>query len=115
MNYSFDELCKYFILTNHVYSANTVIMDLDKFNSLPEDIQAALEEAAAYACDVASKVVLENEETKKEELVANGNVIVEVDNASFLEAFNGFAEENFPKLADWANAIRARDAEEAAA
>ena len=115
MNYSFDELCKYFILTNHVYSANTVIMDLDKFNSLPEDIQAALEEAAAYACEVASKVVLENEETKKEELVANGNVIVEVDNASFLEAFNGFAEENFPKLADWANAIRAMDAEEAAA
>ncbi len=111
MNYSFDELCKYFILTNHVYSANTVIMDLDKFNSLPEDIQAALEEAAVYACNVASNVVLEKEEMKKEELIEKGNVIVEVDNAAFLEAFNGFAEESFPDLADWANAIRAMDKE----
>ena len=111
MNYSFDELCKYFILTNHVYSANTVIMDLDKFNSLPEDVQAALEEAAVYACEVGSQHVLENEEAKKAELVENGNVIVEVDNGSFLEAFNGFAEESFPELADWANAIRAMDKE----
>ena len=43
MNFSFDELCKYFILTNHVSSANTVVMDLALFNSLPAEYQAAIE------------------------------------------------------------------------
>ena len=106
VNYSFDELCDYFILTNHVYSADTVIMDLSVFNGLPAEYQTAIEEAAEYACNVGSQTVLDNEEATKAELVENGITIVEVDNAAFVEAFNGFAEKNFPDLADWANAIR---------
>ena len=109
MNYSFDELCKYFILTNHVYSSNTVIMDLNKFNSLPADIQAAIEEAAVYACNVGSQHVLDNEAAAKDKLVEKGNVIVEVDNSAFVKAFDGFAESAFPDLAEWSNAIRAMD------
>lgn len=36
-SYSFQEVCPYWILTNHVYSANTIIMDKAYFESLPED------------------------------------------------------------------------------
>ncbi len=106
-NYSFQEICKYWILTNHVYSANTVIMDKAYFDSLPEDIQAAVQEAAEYAAAQESQAVVDNEAAKRAELEKDFGVeFVEVDNAAFGEKFVGFAEENFDYLADWANAIR---------
>ena len=49
LNYSFDEVCKYWIKTNHVYSCNLFMMDRTYFNSLPEEIQNAVIEAAEYA------------------------------------------------------------------
>ena len=108
-SYSFDEVCKYWILTNHIYSANTIIMDAGYFSSLPEDIQAAVEEAAAYAGEQVSADVLDREEATKEELAANGVNIVEVDNAAFAEHFDGYVEANFPDLADWCERIQAMD------
>ena len=107
-NYSIQEVCKYWILTNHVYSANTVIMDKTYFESLPADIQAAVQEASEYAAEQASQEVLANEGAKRAELEKDFGVeFVDVDNAAFGAAFDGFAEQNFPALADWANAIRA--------
>lgn len=108
-SYSFDEVCKYWILTNHIYSANTIIMDAGYFSSLPEDIQAAVEEAATYAGEQVSADVLDREEATKEELAANGVNIVEVDNAAFAEHFDGYVEANFPDLADWCEQIQAMD------
>ena len=90
-----------------MYSANTIIMDRGYFDSLPEDIQSAVEEAAVYAGEQVGQEVLEREETAKEELTAEGVTFVEVDNAAFAEHFNGYAEANFPDLADWCNQIRA--------
>lgn len=49
LNYAFDEVCKYWIKTNHVYSSNVIIMDREYFDALPEDIQQAVREAAEYA------------------------------------------------------------------
>ena len=109
-SYSFDEVCKYWILTNHVYSANTIIMDKTYFESLPEDIQAAVEEAATYAGEQVSIDVLEREEAMKEELAAEGVSIIEVDNDAFAAHFDGYAEANFPDLADWCDQIRAMEA-----
>ena len=43
----------------------------------------------------------------KEELTAEGVTFVDVDNAAFTEHFSGYAEANFPDLADWCNQIRA--------
>lgn len=106
-SYSFQEVCPYWILTNHVYSANTIIMDKAYFESLPEDIQSALEEAAVYAGEQIGQEVLEREDAAKEELTAEGVTFVDVDNAAFTEHFSGYAEANFPDLADWCNQIRA--------
>ena len=51
--------------------------------------------------------VLEREDAAKEELTAEGVTFVDVDNAAFTEHFSGYAEANFPDLADWCNQIRA--------
>ena len=49
VNYAFDEVCNYWIKTNHVYGCNVVIMDKKYFESLPADIQKATLEAAEFA------------------------------------------------------------------
>lgn len=108
-SYSFDEVCKNWILTNHVYSANTIVMDATLFASLPEDIQVAMEEAATYAGQQVSEDVLEREEAKKEELTGKGVTFIEVDNAAFSEHFTGYVETNFPDLADWVGKIKEID------
>ena len=57
--------------------------------------------------DTSRPEVLEREDAAKEELTAEGVTFVDVDNAAFTEHFSGYAEANFPDLADWCNQIRA--------
>ena len=86
LNYAFDEVCDYWIKTNHVYSCNLLIMDRNYFNSLPEDIQAAVTEAA-------------------KKLISEGKTVIEVDNAEFAEHFKDYAATEYPDLADWVSRI----------
>ena len=60
-----------------------------------------------YAGEQIGQEVLEREDAAKEELTAEGVTFVDVDNAAFTEHFSGYAEANFPDLADWCNQIRA--------
>lgn len=115
LNYAFDEVCKYWIKTNHVYSCNVVIMDLNTFNSLPEDIQAAVEEAAIYAGDVVSEKQLKLMVTAEETLKAKGCEVIEVDTAAFAEHFKDFTAKTYPDIpefADWAARIAEMDVTE---
>ena len=111
MNYAFDEVCKYWIKTNHVYSSNVIIMDREYFHALPEDIQQAVTEAAEYASTVVSEQQLANEQAAEQELIEKGCHVIEVDTAQFIEHFSNFTDEKFPYLADWAAKIRAVGAE----
>ena len=110
MNYSFDEVCKYWIKTNHVYSCNLFMMDLNYFNSLPADIQDAVKEAAEYAGQQISEQQADKDAAAEQALKDEGCTVIEVDIPSFIEKFNGFAEENYPDLADWVNRIKEMDA-----
>ncbi len=112
MNYAFDEVCKYWIKTNHVYSSNVIIMDREYFDALPEDIQQAVTEAAEYASTVVSEQQLAKEEAAEQELLDEGCHIIEVDTDAFIEYFSDFTNEKFPYLADWAERIRAMGAED---
>lgn len=108
LNYAFDEVCKYWIKTNHVYSCNVVIMDLNTFNGLPEDIQAAVAEAAIYAGDVVSEKQLNLMVTAEETLKAKGCTVIEVDTDAFAEHFKDFSAKTYPDIpefADWAAKI----------
>ena len=101
LNYSFDEVCDYWIKTNHIYSCNLMIMDRAYFDSLPEDIQNAVVEAADYAGQVVSEAQQGREEVAEQELIDAGKTVIEVDNAAFAEHFKDYAATEFPDLADW--------------
>ena len=112
MNYAFDEVCKYWIKTNHVYSSNVIIMDREYFDALPEDIRQAVQEAAEYAGVTVSEQQLQKEKEAEQELIDKGCHIVEVDTDQFIEYFKDFTDEKFPYPADWAEKIRAVGTEE---
>lgn len=107
--YKFDEVCKFWIRTNHVYSCNTIIMDLNYFNSLPPDIKSKVEEAANYATDRMSKLQLERDKAADGKILAAGCELIEVDQKAFAEYFKDFATQNFQYLADWVERIRKMD------
>ena len=105
LNYAFDEVCDYWIKTNHVYSCNLLIMDRNYFNSLPEDIQAAVTEAANYAGKTISESQQAREAEAEEKLISEGKTVIEVDNAEFAEHFKDYAATEYPDLADWVSRI----------
>jgi len=101
LNYAFDEVCDYWIKTNHVYGCNVVIMDKAYFEGLPADIQAAVVEAAEYAGREISQAQADKDAAAEQELKDMGKTVVEVDNAAFAEHFKDFAATNYPDFADW--------------
>ena len=109
VNYAFDEVCNYWIKTNHVYGCNVVIMDKKYFESLPADIQKATLEAADFAGRAISEQQADKDAVAWQELEDEGKTIVEVDNAAFAEHFKDFAATNYPQFADWVERIAAMD------
>lgn len=107
LNYAFNEVCKYWIKTNHVYGANVVIMDANYFATLPEDIQNAVEEAANYASQKVSEEQLAKEQEAEEKLIAAGCEIIEVDHDAFAAHYENYIAEKFPNLVEWADKIKA--------
>ena len=101
LNYAFDEVCDYWIKTNHVYGCNVVIMDKTYFEGLPADIQEAVIEAAEYAGKEISQAQAEKDAAAEQELKDMGKTVIEVDNAAFAEHFKDFAATNYPDFADW--------------
>ena len=82
----FYEVQKYLTITNHLYSPNALLISLDFYLSLPEDLQAIVDEAgveaAAYEreqCDIQSAQLLDA-------LQAEGMIVNQPDMAPFVEA-----------------------------
>ncbi len=111
MTYALDEVCKYWIKTNHVYGCNVLIMDLNYYNSLPEDIKEAARAAAAYAGEQVGQLQLKQDVLLEQKLIEKGCEVVPVDVGAFLKYFDGFAEANYPNLSDWARRIAEMDPE----
>ncbi len=109
LNYAFDEVCDYWIKTNHVYGCNVIIMDKAYYEGLPADIQAAVQEAAEYAGKEISEKQQAADAEAEQELIAEGKTVVEVDNAAFAEHFKDFAATNYPDFADWVARIAEMD------
>jgi len=106
ISYSFQEVCKYWIKTNHVYSCNVIVFDKTMFDALPADIQAACEEAANWATEKMSQTIAANISVAEQRLIEEFDcTVIEVDTQAFIDHFDGFAEANFPYLADWTQRI----------
>lgn len=80
-----SEVAKYFSETNTFFSPELVIMSLDKFNSLPEDVQKIFEELASQVVAYEHEVYKELEAKTKDMLIAQGNQFNEVDITPFRE------------------------------
>lgn len=105
-NYALYDLCPYFIKTNHVYSQDVFIMDRGKFEGLPKDVQEMVTEASEYASDYRNQKMLEAEAETEQKLTEKNVEIVEIDTQEFIERFDGFVEETYPALTDWAQRIQ---------
>ena len=105
--FGFYDVCDYLVKTNHVYSTDLFIFNRDYFNNLPEDIQQALIEAADEASAYRTELSLDKEAEYEQMFKDKGVEIVEIDTQPFADKFDGFTEEYFPELVDWANQIAA--------
>ena len=108
----FGDVCPYFIKTNHVYSYDMFVMDRTYFQSLPEEVQAWVDEASDYASDWRNSVMIESEAEQQADLEAKGVEFIELTPEAmqeFMDAYDGFVDEVFPYLVDWVDQIKAAD------
>ncbi|SFP03783.1 tripartite ATP-independent transporter solute receptor, DctP family [Oscillibacter sp. PC13] len=106
-NYGFYEVCPYWIKTNHVYSQDCFFMDLNFFNELPAEAQEIAERAAKEASEWRNGQMVEREAEVEQKAIDAGVTIVDVDTKEFMDKFDGFVDEVFPNLVEWADGIRA--------
>lgn len=81
----FQEVQKYLSITGHVYTPGYILVGKQKFESLPEDVQAALQEAALetqdYVYEAAARLENELLEVLEKDMEVN-----EADKQAFIEA-----------------------------
>ena len=106
---SMQECCPYVTETNHVYSGNSFILDTNFFNGLPAEYQTALTEAAEEACAYLTDLAESEAETKKQVFVDAGCEIITPDLTEWKAAMDGFLEEKYPDLVEYAEQIAAAD------
>lgn len=82
----FNEVQKYLTLDGHTYAAGSMIMNLDFYNSLPQDLQEAIDEAAKTSLERQRVKIDEVEKQYIEELKSAGMIVTEPDKSSFVEA-----------------------------
>lgn len=109
MSFSLDEVCDYWIKTNHVYGCNVVILDRKYFEGLPDDIQKNVQEAAEWAGKQTSEKQEELDADTEKQLKDDGKKVIEVDTEAFAKHFNNFAKSEFPDFADWVKRIKDAD------
>lgn len=86
-SYRFDEVQDYLSLTEHAYSALVIVMNLDRFNSLTEEQQQVIQQAAADATNFQRDLSIEKEQQFLDDLEERGMEInTDVDKAAFQEA-----------------------------
>ncbi len=82
----FYEVQEYLTITHHLYSPTALLMSLDFYESLPEDLQQVVDEAAIEAAIYERQCCDEQEAQLLEQLIAEGMIVNEPDMAPFIEA-----------------------------
>jgi len=98
---------KYVTMTRHAYASAIITMSLDRFKSLPADVQQIFIDSAQEAAEYERQWVADNEEKQMAELEQNGMVIVrEPDLESFREAVASVYKK-YPQYSDYLSRIEA--------
>ncbi|MEL6653843.1 MAG: TRAP transporter substrate-binding protein, partial [Bacteroidota bacterium] len=85
LNAGFAEVQQYVILTEHVMSWSYPVIGEKQFQELPSDLQQILLEAAQEMQEYEHNLFLQNQQSIKDELVARGMKLIEVDKNAFAE------------------------------
>lgn len=72
---AFDEVQKYMCMDGHTYAAESMLMNLDFYNSLTAEQQGWVDQAAEYARDYQRETVSKMEEEMLAKIEANGCVV----------------------------------------
>ncbi|GAA0486296.1 TRAP transporter substrate-binding protein [Salinibacillus aidingensis] len=91
---SFNEVQDYVNVTEHVYSWIYVVVGNEQFNALSEDMQAAVQEAAAEAQAYGLELYETETAEIEQELKDAGMEFVEVDQEAFAEAMKPAVEDS---------------------
>ncbi len=89
------EVTKYVVLSEHFCTPNVMLMDLEFYNSLPDDLKVIVDEAGAEAGRYSSQLDQESLETALEQLSGEyGMTICEIpDKTEFMEAVTPLYDE----------------------
>lgn len=82
----FNEVQKYLTLDGHTYAAVSMIMNKSFYDGLPEDLRAAIDQAAKNAVPRQREAVSAKEAEYLQQLKDSGMVVIEPDKESFVEA-----------------------------
>jgi len=82
----FYEVCKHLVMTNHVYSVMTILINENKFQSMSEEQQKILTEASIEAGEYQNKILAEKESEYLEKMKQAGVKVYEPDLKPFIEA-----------------------------
>ncbi|MRG84961.1 TRAP transporter substrate-binding protein [Salinibacillus xinjiangensis] len=95
---SFFEVQDYVNVTEHVYSWIYVVVGNEQFNSLSEDMQTAVQEAAAEAQAYGLELYETETAEIEQDLKDKGMEFVEVDQEAFAEAMKPAVEESLTEV-----------------
>lgn len=98
---NYYEVHKYLTITNHMYSAGMILMNDNKFEGFPEDMQQILLDSAKEAGTYEREFVQKLESEYKETAIENGMEIIEdIDLEPFKEAVKPVYEKNEAKYGE---------------
>jgi tripartite ATP-independent transporter DctP family solute receptor len=98
---------KYVTMTRHAYAAALITMSLDKFNSLPEDVQKIFADSAQEAAEYERQWVADNEEKQMADLETNGMEIVKVPDVASFKAAVSKVYDKYPQYKEYLTRIEA--------
>ncbi|WP_213973964.1 TRAP transporter substrate-binding protein [Tepidanaerobacter acetatoxydans] len=104
--HGFYDVTKYLIRTNHCLGADIFIFNDEYFNSLPQEIQNAIEEAANEAATWRNEMAVNTEEEYIKKFEEKGVTIIEPDLESFQQKLSGFLDDYAPDLVPMAEKIK---------
>ncbi|MFA9422906.1 MAG: TRAP transporter substrate-binding protein [Sedimentibacter sp.] len=100
--YKMWESQKYVTLTRHAYAAAVITFSLEKFNSLPADVQQIFVTAAQEAAEYERAWVADNESTQLAALKSNGMEVIENPD---LDSFKAAVQPVYEKYTQYSDYI----------
>lgn len=82
----FHEVCKNLVMTNHVYSVMTMLINENKFNTLSDEQKQIIMDAAVEAGEYQNQILADKEAEYLENMKAEGVTVHEPDLQPFLDA-----------------------------